>query len=66
MDPRALYGEVILGADVVVGDRCLIFNAVILYEGVQLGVDCVVEDRVRVGYDTTVGAVAAAVRRLHL
>lgn len=47
-------------------DRCMIFNAVILYEGVELGVDCVVEDRVRLGYDSTVGPVPAVLRCLHL
>lgn len=40
----------------LVSDGCLIFNQVILYEGVQLGTDCVVEDRARLGYDVLVGA----------
>lgn len=46
-------GEV--GARVTVGERCLLFNQVVLFEGVRLGEDCVLEDQVRVGYDTTVG-----------
>jgi len=34
------------GRPVWIGDQCMIFTAVILYEGVELGVDCVVEDRI--------------------
>ncbi len=47
-------GEV--GRCVDIGAGCLIFNHVVLYEGVQLGEGCVVEDRVRVGYDSVIGA----------
>lgn len=43
-------------APVTVGERCLLFNAAVIYEGVSLGDDCVLEDRVRVGYDSTIGA----------
>lgn len=43
------------GEQVVVGERCLIFNQVVVYEGVHLGDDCVVEDRVRIGYDSRIG-----------
>jgi acetyltransferase-like isoleucine patch superfamily enzyme len=41
--------------DVKIGERCLIFNQVIIYEGAQVGDECVVEDRVRLGYDVQVG-----------
>lgn len=40
---------------VVIGERCLVFHQVVLYEGVQLGDDCVVEDRVRIGYGSHIG-----------
>lgn len=49
-------GSAAAGKSVVIGERCLVFNHVVLYEGVQLGDECVVEDRVRVGYDSRVGA----------
>jgi UDP-3-O-[3-hydroxymyristoyl] glucosamine N-acyltransferase len=42
-------------AEVVIGERCLLFNQVVIYEGSQLGDGCVIEDRVRIGYDTCVG-----------
>lgn len=42
-------------AEVVIGERCLLFNQVVIYEGSRLGDGCVVEDRVRIGYDTCVG-----------
>lgn len=42
-------------APVEIGERCLIFNQVVIYEGSRLGEGCVVEDRVRVGYDVHVG-----------
>jgi len=40
---------------VTLGERCVLFQHVTFYEGVQLGADCVVEDRVRVGYDCRIG-----------
>ncbi|MGH3872812.1 MAG: acyltransferase [Pseudonocardiaceae bacterium] len=42
-------------AEVVIGERCLLFNQVVIYEGSRLGDGCVVEDRVRIGYNTCVG-----------
>jgi hypothetical protein len=36
---------------VVIGERCMIFNQVIIYEGVDIAPDCVVEDRVRIGFE---------------
>src|SRR5262245_39784576 len=45
-----------LGSPVEVGDNCLLFNQVILYEGVTIGSGCVIEDRVRIGYDCRIGA----------
>lgn len=39
-------------AEVVTGERCLLFNQVVIYEGSWLRDGCVVEDRVRIGYDT--------------
>lgn len=44
------------GSPVTLGERCLLFHHVTFYEGVELGDDCVVEDRVRVGYDCGIGA----------
>jgi acetyltransferase-like isoleucine patch superfamily enzyme len=38
-----------------IGERCLLFNQVIVYEGTVIGDDCVVEDRVRIGYHGQVG-----------
>ncbi|RJO77729.1 acetyl/acyl transferase [Nocardia panacis] len=43
------------GDPVVLGDRCLLFNQVIVYEGTTLGSDCVVEDRIRIGYGCVLG-----------
>lgn len=48
-------GRVEPGSPVVIGERCLVFNQVVFYEGVQVGDDCVVEDRVRIGYDSRIG-----------
>ena len=42
-------------APMVIGERCLIFNQVVIYEGSRLGDGCVIEDRVRIGYDALVG-----------
>lgn len=50
--PRAV---VRVAPGVVIGDGCLVFNHAVIYEGSQLGDYCVVEDRVRVGYDTRIG-----------
>lgn len=43
------------GDVVTVGERTILMNHVVLYEGVRLGDDCLVDDRVRVGYGTSVG-----------
>lgn len=43
-------------APVVIGERCLVFNHVVIYEGSQVGPDCVIEDRVRIGYGARIGA----------
>jgi acetyltransferase-like isoleucine patch superfamily enzyme len=43
------------GEPVVVGDRCILFNHVIVQEGTVLGIECVIEDRSRVGYGCVVG-----------
>ena len=83
MNPRDLYGDVLVGADTVIGEnctlgypkesrlrqrsadrgepveigaRCLVFNQVIAYEGVQIADDCLIEDRVRIGYNSRIGA----------
>lgn len=37
------------------GDRCLLFNQVIVHEGTTVGADCVVEDRARIGYGCVIG-----------
>lgn len=47
--------------EVVIGERCLLFNQVVIYEGSRLGNGCVVEDRVRIGYDTSIGREARLV-----
>lgn len=49
-------GLVPAGEPVMVGERCLVFNQVVLYEGVAVGEDCVIEDLVRVGYNSQVGS----------
>ena len=45
-----------IGEPVTVGERCLLANHVVFYEGVRIGDDCVIEDRVRIGYNSTIGA----------
>jgi acetyltransferase-like isoleucine patch superfamily enzyme len=49
-------GVVGAAAPVKIGDRCLIFNHVVVYEGVRIADDVVIEDRVRIGYDGVVGS----------
>ncbi|MEU3141728.1 DapH/DapD/GlmU-related protein [Nocardiopsis alba] len=44
------------GSVVRLGERCLILNQVVIYEGVSISDGCVLEDRTRVGYDTRVGS----------
>lgn len=44
------------GLPVEIGERCLLFNQVVVYEGVSIGPGCVVEDQVRIGYDCRIGA----------
>lgn len=48
-------GDVGPPSPVVIGDRCMLFNHVVVYEGCSIGDECVLEDRVRVGYDTRMG-----------
>jgi len=43
------------GEPVVVGARCLIGNHVVIHEGTRIDADCVIEDRVRIGYDGRIG-----------
>ena len=43
------------GPPVRIGSRCLLLNQVILYEGVTVADECLLEDRVRVGYDSEIG-----------
>jgi acetyltransferase-like isoleucine patch superfamily enzyme len=43
------------GKPVKIGERCLLFNHVVAYEGVHIGEGCVVEDRVRIGYESRIG-----------
>lgn len=45
-----------VGERVVIGERCLLGHQVIVYEGVNLAEDCALEDRVRIGYDSQIGA----------
>ncbi|MCX4099085.1 MULTISPECIES: hypothetical protein [unclassified Nocardia] len=51
----AQRGESSIGDPVVMGDRCLVFNHVIVHEGTRFGIDCVVEDRARIGYGCRFG-----------
>lgn len=48
-------GSALSGEPVMVGPGCLVANLVVMYEGVQIGAGCVIEDRVRIGYDSTIG-----------
>jgi acetyltransferase-like isoleucine patch superfamily enzyme len=41
---------------VVIGDRCLVFHHVVIYEGVRIGDGVVIEDRARIGYNSSIGA----------
>lgn len=50
------------GAAVTIGERCLIFNHVTIYEDTRIGDDCVLEDAVRIGYG---GRIGNAVRLLY-
>jgi acetyltransferase-like isoleucine patch superfamily enzyme len=43
------------GSPIVIGENCLIFNHVVVYEGTWIGDGTVIEDRVRIGYDCRVG-----------
>ncbi|MET9628275.1 hypothetical protein ABZX92_12505 [Lentzea sp. NPDC006480] len=49
---QQLPSSQLAGSEVVVGERCQLTNRVVLFEGVQIGDACVLEDRVRVGYDS--------------
>ncbi|GGK43631.1 acyltransferase [Nocardia camponoti] len=51
----AQQGRRSAGAPVLIGDRALLFNHVIVNEGTTVGADSVVEDRARLGYDCVVG-----------
>ncbi|WP_394617397.1 DapH/DapD/GlmU-related protein [Lentzea sp. JNUCC 0626] len=53
---QKMPGSPKVGSRVIIGERCQLANQVVLYEGVQISDGCVLEDRVRVGYDSTVGA----------
>lgn len=48
-------GTAVPASPVQIGERCLLFNQVVVYEGVRIGDDCVIEDQVRIGYDSLVG-----------
>ncbi|WP_280267587.1 DapH/DapD/GlmU-related protein [Nocardia wallacei] len=52
----AQRGALTPGDRVVVGERCLLFNQIIVHEGTVLGAGCVVEDRARIGYGCRIGA----------
>lgn len=41
------------GGPVVIGANCMVF---MLYEGVRVDDRCVIEDRVRIGYDSSIGS----------
>ncbi|MBF6271687.1 hypothetical protein IU460_28910 [Nocardia farcinica] len=52
---EAQRGRWSAGTPVVIGDRSLLFNQVIIQEGTALGMECVVEDRARIGYGCVIG-----------
>lgn len=43
------------GEPVTIGHNCLVFNQVVLYEGVAIADRTIIDDRVRIGYDSTIG-----------
>ncbi|WP_017600651.1 acyltransferase [Nocardiopsis lucentensis] len=43
------------GSPVRIGEKCLILNQVVIYEGVSIADGCMLEDRTRVGYGTSIG-----------
>jgi acetyltransferase-like isoleucine patch superfamily enzyme len=49
-------GSALIGEPVTVGPNCLIANHVIDYEGAHIDDDCLIEDRVRIGYNSRFGA----------
>jgi acetyltransferase-like isoleucine patch superfamily enzyme len=63
---RAAPGPPIAGSPVVIGERGLLFNHVVVYEGVEIGESCVVEDRVRIGYDCRIGPRARLVHGAYI
>lgn len=48
-------GSALPGKLVTVGADCLIGNHAVIHEGVHVRDGCMIEDRVRIGYDSTVG-----------
>ncbi|MFE6645066.1 acyltransferase [Nocardioides sp. NPDC057772] len=48
-------GSAAAGRPVAVGADCLIGNHAIIHEGVDVHDGCVIEDQVRIGYDSTIG-----------
>ncbi len=52
---EAQGGRPSAGDDVVLGDRTILFNQVLIHEGTTLGAECVVEDRARIGYGCEIG-----------
>lgn len=48
-------GSALPGKLVTAGADCLIGNHAVIHEGVHVHDGCVIEDRVRIGYDSTVG-----------
>jgi acetyltransferase-like isoleucine patch superfamily enzyme len=55
VDDYARGGPAGRGAPVVIGPRTILMHHVVAYEGVTIGAGCVLEDRVRLGYDCTIG-----------
>lgn len=48
-------GSAATGKPVTVGADCLVGNHAVVHEGVQIAAGCVIEDRVRIGYDSAIG-----------
>ncbi|MCY7289174.1 MAG: hypothetical protein LH624_13210 [Cryobacterium sp.] len=48
-------GAVVRGQSVRIGRGTVVMHHVVIYEGVEIGANCMLDDRTRVGYDTRIG-----------
>ncbi|GAA2536880.1 hypothetical protein [Pseudonocardia hydrocarbonoxydans] len=54
------------GGPVVIGSRTILMHHLVVYEGVTIGAGCILEDRVRVGYDCTIGDATRVIHGAYL